>query len=234
MNLNNFLPGGPSSTNIDMGGWQDKVGSINGGNIFSASGLMSLFASKPQYIVKAEGGQLEFQSMMEMSTEESTSLPSEPIEQGSFATYNRVIEPVSIKCRLAVQGYPSTIQSMLNRLTELKNSTEKITFITPSASYENLMLEAFDYRKDDHSGHNVLQVDLRLKEVREVPTTMTTSSVNEPEPPPVAASSTANGSCASSVDCGEVQTYTPSSAESSTASSDNRTTARKIGDILRG
>ena len=157
---------------------------------------------------------IAFQAMLEMSANENSNLPEEPIEQGSFANYNRTIESKVLTCRLGLQGEPSEIQSTLDKLTELKAGTDKITFILPMASYENLMLESFDYRRDDHTGHNVLIVDLRLKEIREIEDQKTTSSVTEPEPPPVSAADAADGSCASEVDCGEVQSYSPSSSES--------------------
>jgi hypothetical protein len=86
------------------------------------------------------------------------------------------------------------------------------------ASYENMMLESFDYRRDDHSGHNVLMVDVRLKEIREIEDQKTTSSVTEPEPPPVTEESAADGSCCSEVDCGEVQGQSPSGYETASAS----------------
>ncbi len=236
MDINNFLPGGQSSTGIDFGtgGWADKVGSIGGGGLDGLinvdglgglagglSGLMSLFAKKPQYIIKTEKDDLKFQAMLEMSCNEDSVLPSEPIEQSSFASYNRVIEPLEIKCRLGIQGYPSVIQSAIDRLSDLRKGTEKVQLITPSASYEDLMLQGFDYRTDNHTGFNVLIVDLTFKEVREVPTFLTTSSVTEPEPPPVSAKSTANGSCASEIDGGEVQSAYPSSADTSGAESES-------------
>lgn len=236
MSINSFLPGGPSSTNVDYGGkdWIDKIGKITSGG-FGMNGLLALFASKPQYIVKGENGDVEFQSMLEISVNENSNLPSEPIEQSSFATYNRIIEPLDIKTRLGIQGYPSKIQSVIDRLSEMRKGTEKVSLITPSASYENLMLQSFDYRKDNHSGHNVLLVDLTLKEVREVPTTVTTSSVTEPTPPKVSAESAKDGSCASSVDAGEAQAHTPSSSESASAQSSGggrRSVLRDIKDMF--
>ena len=98
--------------------------------------------------------------MLEMGINSGSKLPSEPIEQGSFATYNRVIEPLGGTCRLALQGTDAEIQSTLNALEELKTGTKKIEFITPFDSYENLMLESYDYRRDGNSGYNVLFVDL--------------------------------------------------------------------------
>lgn len=232
MAINSFLPGAQSSTNVDYGFDNSMFGRIASLDSFSASGLMSLFASQPQYVVKAESGDVAFHSMLELGAEESSNLPEEPIEKGSFADYNRTINPITITCRLASQGSPSTLQSMIERLQELKTGTEKITFITPMMSYENFMLESFDYRKDEHTGHNVLIVDIRLKEIREIEGQKTTSSVTEPEPPPVTADASADGSCVSAEDCGEVQASYPSSSESSSAESSSGGRSSALHDIL--
>jgi hypothetical protein len=88
-------------------------------------------------------------------------------------------------------------------------------------SYENYMLESFDYRKDEHTGHNVLTVDIRLKEIREIESQKTTSSVTEPEPEPVSEEAAAEGSVVSAEDYGEVQASYPSSSESSSADSES-------------
>lgn len=231
MAISEFLPG---TATVDP----YAVGGGFGNGLFESS------ASKPQYILKiqsegdggtdAEGGaegtstglvgtdsSVSFHSMLEMSASESSRLPEEPIEQGSFATYNRTIEPITMTCRLGLQGKPSEIQDVIARLQELKKGTEKLTFILPMASYENMMLESFDYRRDDHSGHNVLIVDVRLKEIREIEDQKTTSSVTEPEPPPVAEESAADGSCCSEVDCGEVQSYDPSAYETTSAETES-------------
>ena len=230
MAISEFLPGAVAADPYAVGGGF-------GTNLFESS------ASKPQYILKIqpEGGgeagaegteetttglmgtdnSVAFQSMLEMSATESSHLPDEPIEQGSFANYNRTIEPITMTCRLALEGTPADIQDVITRLQELKTGTEKLTFILPMASYENMMLEAFDYRRDDHSGHNLLMVDVRLKEIREIEDQKTTSSVTEPEPPPVTEASSADGSCCSGVDCGEVQGYDPSGYETSSAESES-------------
>lgn len=236
MDINNFLPGGQSSTNVDYGGndWVEKYGKIISGGL-SANSLLSILATKPQYIIKGENGSLEFQSMLEISLQEDSRLPEEAIEQSSFATYNRIIEPQDLKIRLGLQGYPSKIQSTLDRLSDMRKGTEKITVITPSATYDNLMLRSFDYRKDNHTGHNVLIVDLTFKEIREVPTFKTTTSVTEPEPPAVTEEAAADGSCASTEDVGEVQTTTPTQAETTTAESPSgkrRSMARDVKDAL--
>lgn len=219
MPIGSFLPGEQSGTNVDYGVDISIIGKIASMHSLSPSGIMSLFASQPQYIMKAKSGRVAFHSMLELGAEESSNLPEEPIEKGSFADYNRTINPVTISCRLASQGNPSTLQSMIERLQELKTGTEKLTLITPMMTYENFMLESFDYRKDEHTGHNVLVVDVRLKEIREIEGQKTTSSVTEPEPPPITDDASVDGSCVSMEDYGEVQASYPSSSESSSAES---------------
>ena len=224
MDFSDFLPNAPEP-DFGIPGWEGL-----------GSGLLGLSASKPQYIIKTESDRIAFKSMLEMNAEENSSLPSEPIEMSSFATYNRIIDPVNAKCRLALQGSDAEIQSTLNKLSELRKGLEKLTLITPSASYSNLMLQSFDYRKDNHTGHNVLIVDLTFIEVREVASFLTTSSVTEPEPEAahVTPGEAADGSVVSTEDMGEVQAQSPSSSESDSAQSDNRTAARQIGDAIRG
>lgn len=204
MDVKSFLPGTPTV--------QEQIGLIPG-----QGDLLGTMEAKPQYLLKSEGGEVAFTTMMEFSWEDSSRLPTEPIEQGSFATYNRIQEPKSATARLAVQGTNSEIQSLLDKLVEMKSGSDFITIVTPFNSYENMMLESFDYRRDSHSGFNLLQVDLKLKEVREVETQQTTSSVEEPEPEPVTEENAADGSCCSEVDEGEYQTYEPSGAESERA-----------------
>jgi hypothetical protein len=175
----------------------------------------------PQYILKDEdGNEVAFFAMMEMSLNSGSQLPSEPIEKGSFANYNRIIDPYEGTCRLALTGSESDIQTALDGLEELKKGLTKVEFITPFSSYENLMLESYDYRRDSHSGFDVLQVDVRLKEIREVESAKTTTSVEEP--PEVTQDASADASCVSTEDGGQYQTSAPTSAETEASESEPR------------
>ena len=166
------------------------------------------------WIVKGETARVDFSSMIEFTAEKASRLPEEPIEKGSFSTYNRVIEPRSITCRLGVKGKASDLQNAIDRLTELSENDEKITLTTPEQSYKNMMLESFDYRRDANNGRGVLYVDLRFKEIREVASQQTTTAVEEAEESePIDAEDAEDGSCADDVDDGEVQGTPASEAE---------------------
>ena len=188
----------------------------------------------PQYILKDEdGNEVAFYAMMEMGMTSSSQLPTEPIEKGSFANYNRIIDPYEGTCRLALEGTESEIQQALDGLEELRKGLKKIEFIMPFANYENLMLESYDYRRDSHSGFNLLQVDVRLKEIREVESARTTTSVEEP--PEITQEASADASCVSSEDGGQYQTYDPADAETETANTEsNKTMAKTIYDQIFG
>ena len=174
--------------------------------------ILTDFLSKNKgWIVRGQSSAVDFNSMQEFSAEKSSRLPDEPIEKGSFSTYNRIIEPHSITCRLSIEGGASKLQSAIDRLTTLCENNEKITLTTPEQSYKNMMLESFDYRRDATNGRGVLFVDLRFKEIREVQSAQTTTSVEEAEP--IEAEDAADGSVCDDVDDGEMQGVDASAAE---------------------
>jgi len=174
--------------------------------------LTDFLSRNKGWIVRGESSAVDFNSMQEFSAEKSSRLPDEPIEKGSFSTYNRIIEPRAITCRLSVEGSASKLQSAIDRLTTLCENDEKITLTTPEQSYPNMMLESFDYRRDATNGRGVLFVDLRFKEIREVQSAQTTTAIEEAEEP-IDAEDAEDGSVCDDVDDGEVQAGNASAAE---------------------
>lgn len=179
--------------------------------------ITDFFSSRKSWIVRGQSAAVDFNSMQEFSAEKSSRLPDEPIEKGSFATYNRIIEPRTITCQLSVEGSAAKLQSAIDRLTTLCETDEKITLTTPEQSYKNMMLESFDYRRDAQNGRGVLYVDLRFKEIREVMSAQTTTSVEEAEP--IDAEDAEDGSICDDIDDGEMQGVAASEAEEEAESS---------------
>ena len=180
--------------------------------------ITDFFSSRNKgWIVRGQTSSVDFNSMQEFTAEKSSRLPDEPIEKGSFATYNRVIEPRTITCKLSVEGSAAKLQSAIDRLTTLSENDEKITLTTPEQSYKNMMLESFDYRRDVMSGRGVLYVDLRFKEIREVQSAQTTTSVEEAET--IDAEDAEDGSVCDDIDDGEMQGVAASEAEEEAESS---------------
>lgn len=178
------------------------------------------FDNQNQYIIKTEdGSRISFTSMLEFSCEESSKIAGEPIEQGSFAMYNRVVEPISIKIRLGTQGEPAVLQKIIADLRLLKTNNTKVSIIIPAESYEGYMLESFDWRTDDHNGFDALMVDCSFLEIREVTDQKTVSAVTEP--PAITEESSEDGSYVTTEDVGEVQGYEPTASEKAEAENDS-------------
>ena len=186
--------------------------------------LTDILSKNKGWIVRGQSAAVDFNSMQEFSAEKSSRLPDEPIEKGSFATYNRIIEPRAITCRLSVEGSASKLQSAIDRLTTLCENDEKITLTTPEQSYKNMMLESFDYRRDASNGRGVLFVDIRFKEIREVKSAQTTTAIEEAEEP-IEAEDAEDGSVCDDIDDGEVQGTAASEAEEEAESGGGNGTA---------
>ena len=116
-------------------------------------------------------------------------------------------------------------------MTDLCENDEKITLTTPEQSYPNMMRESFDYRRDAMNGRGVLYVDLRFKEIREVKSQQTTTSVEEPIEPEDAE----DGSVCDDIDDGEMQGVEADDSEYEAENSPSRSirSARVRARVLR-
>lgn len=109
-----------------------------------------------------------FSRVMKLEMTAEGKVVSTPIEQGSFASYNKVESPVTISSQLAVEGEMSDLQSVVDTLFELKTNTETLNFVTPVREYEGFTLEKFSYQQAVENGINLLYVDITLMEIKEV------------------------------------------------------------------
>ena len=117
---------------------------------------------------------LSFNSLIELSIESGGTVPTQKIEQGSFAAYNKTEEPLKIAASIAFEGTVDELQDALASINELKADTKKFSLITPEFEYTSLTLESFSYARKREEGRGVLYVQLNLVEVREVETATTT------------------------------------------------------------
>ncbi len=191
--------------------------------------LIPSFAKAPQWKIKGSGGDIEFSSMLEFSAQAHTTLPIEPIEKGSFATYNRVLEPIVIRAKLAKKGTKSDQQKLVDTLKKYKDGVEKCTVVTPETVYKDYCLEGYEVRRDNRTGHNVIIVDVEFHEIREVATQQTTTAVDEPEP--ITEESSADGGMVDDEDVGMTQGSPATEAEEAAAESGGEQTST-LYDIL--
>lgn len=132
-----------------------------------------------------EGGgtAVTFTSFVDIDLRSEGQALSYPIEEGSFANYNKVDSPFDIRVTLATQGSDSDFEYILNKLDEYKNEAVKLSVSTPSILYESMTLETYSYKRSRDAGAGMLTVELTLVEVREVETQVTTSVITKPKNP---------------------------------------------------
>lgn len=103
-----------------------------------------------------------------MSMKDGGTVVSGPVEEGSFASYNKTTEPFEISATLAFQGTDTYLQSIITDLKTLKNSVTTFSIITPYEEYKSMTLESYSYEYSLDKGLGILYIDAEFKEIREI------------------------------------------------------------------
>ena len=101
-----------------------------------------------------------------------------PIEDGGFASYNKVQMPFDVRISFVVgsgAGGVSTRASFLSALELAVKSLDMYTVITPEAVYKNANLVHMEYSRESRRGVNLLVADVWVQEVRIATGTLTTT-----------------------------------------------------------
>lgn len=174
--------------------------------LFQLSEVVSLISN--DWLIVDESGEsvFYFDTFVSMSVKGDGEVVSEPVESGSFVTYNKTSEPLSIDISVGIGGTSEDLQGVITRLEDLQTGAEVFSIISPEKEYSNFTLESYSYDRKRNEGHSVLWIDLHAVEIREVEPQYTTAKVIKPE-------SAKKADSVSAVDRGKVQT-TESKGES--------------------
>jgi hypothetical protein len=102
-----------------------------------------------------------------------------PVEQGSFASYNKVLTPFAVKLSFTQGGNDDDRQSFLNRVDLAFKSTDLYRVATPELAYRDANVTHYDYRRTARDGATLLTVDVWLEEVRQT-ASATLSNTKDP------------------------------------------------------
>lgn len=116
----------------------------------------------------------DFGSIISVEVQHGGEVVSEPIERGTFATYNKTEEPLTLYVTAARDGASEELQAVLDALRDVKASTALYRVITPEQEYTSLSLESYDYKRVREEGANVLIIEMHWVEVKEVETNYAT------------------------------------------------------------
>ena len=97
-----------------------------------------------------------------------------PIEQGQFASYNKVRTPYKAPVKVTKGSLITTTgtsisaadrDEFLDAIDSLLTSLELCTIVTPEASYSNANLESYNYRREVRNGAGIIIAELRFVEI---------------------------------------------------------------------
>lgn len=186
-------------------------------NLFTFSKLKNNPVSEWQF----SDGVLPEAGVINMTIRSGGSVVSSAVEQGSFATYNKVTEPLEITATLSFQGTDSFLQSVLDNLKTLKESVTVFSIETPAYEYQSMTVEKYDYSWTREIGRGVLIVNATLIEIKEVQVAYTQTTITEADTKDVSATST--------VDSGLQQAQEPSQQQEEAGKSSRQSILRSMG-----
>ena len=103
-----------------------------------------------------------------------------PVEQGAFASFNKVVHPYQPKVKLAVSGQPR-VSALLSALYAAVRSTTIYNVFTPEIGYLGVTLEKYDYTRSGPKGRGMVTVELTLMQVIQVSAQYTTVKLPSPK-----------------------------------------------------
>lgn len=105
-----------------------------------------------------------------------------PIENGSFASYNKVQDPYKATVQMT-KGSGGTFErgAFIAQLEILANSTLKFHIITPEYVYVNACIVGYDTSREASDGAQLIKVNLHLEEIREVIVRYAVEEVKNPD-----------------------------------------------------
>lgn len=100
-----------------------------------------------------------------------------PVENGAFASYNKVATPFDIRCIISCNGNGSvTREQFVKTLDDMVKSTNIYSFVTPDRTYQSINLVMVNYRREARRGVTLVMAECMFQEIRQtVEGTVTTS-----------------------------------------------------------
>jgi hypothetical protein len=129
-----------------------------------------------------DGNQVVFpDSVLEFSHRQEYEISNFPVQDGAFASYNKVIRPFEISLRFSKGGTLDDRAQFLSDIDDLAQSTDLYTVITPERIYDNVNLERYEVtRRGAQGAYFLTEVDLYFIEVIQVTAQFTTTALGLP------------------------------------------------------
>lgn len=111
---------------------------------------------------------IETKTVLGVEIKHSGKVVNAAVEQGSFASYNKVEEPISLTYTIGISGTDEELGEVLDNLSEWQSGTDLFIVVTPCDSFQDLNLTAYNYGHKRENGVGVLWLELQFQQIKQV------------------------------------------------------------------
>lgn len=152
-----------------------------------ASGLVDFLFPDPNWGVYLSGTTtraFDVSSVAELDIGGESHVSDYPLEDGTFATYNKVRTPNMFAIRMMRDGSQAQRAAFLNWLQIKTGSLELFDVLCPERSYLNATLKSYRVSRTSGSGASMVIADCVFQEIREIPAIYSSATIPAPENQP--------------------------------------------------
>lgn len=127
--------------------------------------------AKPQWGIFDENGTsvVDADSFLSLDNTNEASVPDFQVQDGTYATYNKVRLPSKTGVRISKGGTLTDRQNLIRQMDALLDSLEKFFVLTPEKTYLSVNMERYTLdRRDKDAAYFLTDVSLYFREVRPV------------------------------------------------------------------
>lgn len=132
--------------------------------------LNSLIGEEPiKWAVFDSGGEkiAPYESVFSVGHQVDSRISDYPLEEGSFASYNKIDMPFDVVVTLNCGGSEETRAEFLNKLEDARRSLDVYVVLTPERTYRDVNFTGLNVQRSTREGANMIIAQLIGREVRE-------------------------------------------------------------------
>ncbi len=168
-----LVPKAPGVPAVLRGGAQ-LLDTLTLGFLGAGDFINSIIGSEPVQwgVFDVDGNSIaDYDSFASMSYRDDARISDYPVEQGSFAAYNKVDNPFSVRVTLSCGGDADRRNAFQNSLRRARRSLDLYTVLCEDGEFESCNLVSLDWERTDTRGAHRVVATCEFQEVRERGTT---------------------------------------------------------------
>lgn len=150
----------------------------------SAGALVDALFGEQKWGIYVSGTQnpgVYVSSVVEIDVSGDASVSDYPIENGSFTSYNKVINPNIFGIRITQDGSESLRSELFKWLERNIESTDLYDIVCPENTWTNSTLLRYRTIRNAESGASMVTIECVFQQVRELPVKYSSRTVKDPE-----------------------------------------------------